>query len=198
MKALFFVDVHANKEKLDKLIKKSDDADLLVCAGDLSKLGSGFGESAEKLDNIGKKVLIIPGNNETPEFIKEAVEELENFIYIEREVYEDEGIKFLGIGSCLPSPFDTPYELSDEQIWNILKEFKKVNVLASHNPPKNTILDKTLSGLNIGSFSIRKWIEKNQPKYCCCGHVHENAGKEIKIGDTLVFNPGPEGRIINL
>ena len=200
MKVLFFVDTHANMEFINEIIRKSEKAELLVCAGDLSKMGMGFGESVEKLNSIGKKILIIPGNNETPEFVKTGISEYENFVFIEQEIYEDNGITFLGIGSCIPSPWNTPYELTDEQVWNLMKKFngKKIDVLVSHSPPKKTILDQLPNGLSIGSFSIGNWIENNQPRYCCCGHVHENAGKEIKLGKTIIFNPGPKGKIIEI
>lgn len=200
MKVLFFVDIHANKKYVNEIVNKSKDADLLICAGDLSSMGQGFGEAAQILDEIGKPILIIPGNNETPDFVKSAVNDLKNFIYLEQEIYEDQGIRFLGLGSCMPSPWNTPYELTDEQMWNLLKKFndKRIDILISHNPPKNTVLDQLPNGMNIGSFSVGKWIKDNQPAYCCCGHVHENAGKKTKIGRTLVFNPGPKGKIINI
>ncbi len=34
---------------------------------------------------------------------------------------------------------------------------------------------------NPGVKSIRKFIEKEQPAYCICGHFHETAGKQDKI-----------------
>ncbi|MBR9690516.1 metallophosphoesterase, partial [Candidatus Woesearchaeota archaeon] len=36
MKLLLFVDVHSNKNHLDSVIKKSKNADILVCLGDLT------------------------------------------------------------------------------------------------------------------------------------------------------------------
>jgi len=83
MKVLFFSDVHANKDHLKKVLEKSKEADLLVCAGDLSKMGSGFGEMIEQLGELDKKVLLIPGNNETKEFVRESEEHYDNTIMIE-------------------------------------------------------------------------------------------------------------------
>jgi hypothetical protein len=199
MKVLFFTDLHADKIALKELIKKSKEADLIVCAGDLSVLGKGFGEMLEDLDNIGKKILIIPGNNETPNFLEEGIDDYNNFINIHDSVYQDLNIKFLGIGGGTISPFNTPYEMSEGEFNKILsKHSDDITVLVSHTPPKNTILDKTKTGLNIGSTSVLSWIKKNQPKICCCGHLHENSGKELMIGNTLCFNPGKKGRIIKL
>jgi len=198
MKVLFFSDIHGKKELMEKIIKKSKQADLLVCCGDLSNMGKNFDEMLEMLDSTNKKVLIIPGNNETPDFVVEGTEEYENIICIEEEIYQDLDIKFLGIGGGTISPFNTVYELSEEEFKEKLDNFSGINILVSHTPPKNTILDKTSSGLHIGSDSVRQWIEENEPKYCCCGHVHECAGKETMVNSTLCFNPGYEGRLIEL
>lgn len=199
MNVLFFTDVHGNKKHLKEVVKKSENADLLVCCGDITNLGNGFEEMMNELKNTGKKVLIIPGNNETPEFLKEGVEDYKNVIVIEEEVYQDLNIKFLGIGGSIITPFNTPYELTEEDYKRKLEKFKDdITVLVSHSPPKNTILDRTPNGLHVGSFEIGRWIKKNQPKYCCCGHVHENAGKKVKIGQTLCFNPGAKGEVIRI
>ena len=196
MKVLFFSDLHADKKSAEKIKEKSRNADLLVCAGDLSRMGQGFGDMITILATIPKTILLIPGNNETLEFVKEGTKDYENIIVIDGEVYQDLDLKFLGIGGGTISPFNTPNELSDEEFKDRLLPFSDdITVLVSHTPPKDTKLDKTSTGLHIGSFMVREWIMKNQPLLCCCGHVHENAGKEEKVGRTLCFNPGPEGVI---
>ncbi|MBN1923660.1 MAG: metallophosphoesterase family protein [Nanoarchaeota archaeon] len=198
MKVLFFTDVHGDVKTAKKLVEKSRKADLAVCAGDLSRLGEGFGEVISELKKM-KKLLLIPGNNETPEFVNEATEEYDNILIIEDDVYQDLEIRFLGIGGGSISPFNTPYELTDEEFRNKLDKYgDNITVLVSHTPPKNTKLDKTRNGLHIGSFAIGEWIKKNQPRLCCCGHVHECQGQEEMIGNTLCFNPGPEGVIKEL
>ncbi|VVB75891.1 3',5'-cyclic adenosine monophosphate phosphodiesterase CpdA [Candidatus Tiddalikarchaeum anstoanum] len=199
MNVLFFGDVHGDAKKAELLVKKSKDADLMVCCGDLSIMGEGFGDIISILDKSGKKMLIIPGNNETPTFVEEALEDYENIISIQEDVYEDNGIRFLGIGGGTVSPWNTPYELTDDEFKKMLsKNYEKVTVLVSHTPPKNTVLDLVGGGMHVGSFEVGKWIEEHQPKYACFGHIHEAAGKEMKIGKTLCFNPGPEGRIIKI
>ncbi len=199
MNVLFFTDLHGSVEAAKKIVSKSKNADLLVCAGDLSRLGEGFGEVISELVKAKKKMLLIPGNNETIEFVKEGTEDYEDIIIIEDNVYQDLDIKFLGIGGGTISPFNTPYELSEEEFKKKLSKYgDNITVLVSHSPPKNTKLDKTSTGLHIGSFSVGNWIMNNQPKLCCCGHVHENEGKEEYLGNTLCFNPGSEGVIKEL
>ena len=199
MNVLFFGDIHGNTSYAKEIAKKADSADLLVCTGDLSTAGEGFGEVLKIIAQSNKTILLIPGNNETPEFVETGSDEYDNVIPIHGEVYEDKHIRFLGIGGGTVSPFNTVFEISDEQFNNLLsKDYGKIDVLVSHTPPKETTLDETKTKLHVGSFPIGKWIEKNKPKYCACGHIHENAGKEIKIGKTICFNPGPLGRIIKI
>ena len=199
MKVLFFVDIHKDVKKARKIAEKSKHADLVVCAGDLSNGEEGFGDVIEELSKIRKPMLIIPGNNETPEFVEDAVEDYENIIPFHNDIYQDQNIRFLGIGGGTISPFNTMYELSEEEFEKLLgKHGKDIDVLVCHCPPKGTELDLTATGLHVGSSSIRNWIEENQPKYCCCGHIHEAAGKKIAIGKTICFNPGPEGVIIEI
>ncbi|PIU63027.1 hypothetical protein COX58_03550 [archaeon CG_4_10_14_0_2_um_filter_Archaea_38_6] len=199
MKVLFFSDAHADKKSIKKVIEKSRNADLLVCAGDLSMMEEGFGEMLEELKKVNKKILIIPGNNETPDFMDEGIDDYENIISIEDEIYQDMNIKFLGIGGSTITPFNTPYELSEGEFRKKLSKYDNtITVLVTHSPAKDTKLDKTSTGLHVGSSAIREWVEENQPKLHCCGHVHENAGKEEMIKNTLSFNPGAEGRIIKI
>ncbi|MBS3097214.1 hypothetical protein J4209_00295 [Candidatus Woesearchaeota archaeon] len=44
---------------------------------------------------------------------------------------------------------------------------------------------------------IKTFILKVKPDLAISGHLHENAGKEDKIGKTKIVNPGPFGKIIN-
>lgn len=41
----------------------------------------------------------------------------------------------------------------------------------------------------VGSKTLRNCLDKYQPKYWVCGHVHEARG-EKKVGNTRVINPG--------
>lgn len=57
------------------------------------------------------------------------------------------------------------------------------------------MLDKLAGGF-FGNKSIRRFAEQNKVDLLICGHLHENFGKEDKIGKTKVINPGPFGRIL--
>src|SRR3989344_2532192 len=70
-------------------------------------------------------------------------------------------------------------------------------VLVPHAPPYGTRLDKVF-GSHSGNKSIRKFVERWQPAYHFCGHIHENSGKQDRIGKTIVVNAGPFGKMVKV
>lgn len=87
----------------------------------------------------------------------------------------------------------------------ILEEFGFIDVLVCHQPPYQ-ILDRVDSqnapenwrGKHAGSKTILNYIQKYQPKYIFCGHIHEGEGFE-KVENTEVYNLGVGGyKIIEL
>ena len=63
-----------------------------------------------------------------------------------------------------------------------------------HSPPHATLLDVTRGGDQVGSRSIRVFIEEKQPFLTFHGHIHESpecSGHYLdRIGKTLAVNPG--------
>ena len=49
-----------------------------------------------------------------------------------------------------------------------------------------------------GIKNYKEFIERYQPILVIAGHFHENAGKKEVYKKTLLINPGPMGKIINL
>ncbi|SMF32838.1 metallophosphoesterase family protein [Desulfovibrio gilichinskyi] len=105
------------------------------------------------------------------------------------------GIKIMGVGYSIPTPFGTPSEVSDEQLGQWLEEtYAKIGdydqlILAVHDSPYNTKLDVISNGQHVGSRSVRNFIEKVQPDIVVSGHIHESSGEDI-IGKSRIFNPG--------
>lgn len=93
---------------------------------------------------------------------------------------------------------------SDDTIENDLQELskkiKKPFVFVSHSPPYHTPLDIIYNGLNVGSISIRRFIEKWSQEGLLIasfhGHIHESPIRsgsiQTKIGNTMCINPGQE------
>jgi Icc-related predicted phosphoesterase len=45
---------------------------------------------------------------------------------------------------------------------------------------------------------VLDFIEKSQPHYFFCGHIHEAEGVEIRIGRTIARNVGKAGYLLEL
>lgn len=67
-----------------------------------------------------------------------------------------------------------------------------------HSPPINTNLDLTKEMEHVGSKSIRRFIEENNPPITFHGHIHEtvNTSESFvdRIGDTFCFSAGNDHR----
>ncbi len=104
-------------------------------------------------------------------------------------------IAFIGVGGSLASN-NSPNEISETEFETFLNEgienLAKVYplILVSHQPPVETLTDKTWLNEYVGSKSVRSFIERNQPLLCFTGHIHEGIGIDA-IGITKVINPGP-------
>ena len=84
---------------------------------------------------------------------------------------------------------------------NLLSEMiRKPFIFVSHTPPYNTPLDVIYSGLNVGSVSVRRFIEKwsstGKILGSLHGHIHEapkrSGSISTKINNVLCINPGQE------
>lgn len=139
------------------------------------------------------KVYALPGNCDDPavvDFFEKCGASLHEKVVIL------DGISFVGLGGSNPSPFGTPFELSEEDIYKKLAGlFNQVKaekiVLVVHFPPKDTNCDLVPGAGHVGSVSLRKIIEEKQPALCICSHIHECAGKTDAIGNTKILNVGP-------
>ena len=97
MKVLCFVDLHGDKPLLKKLIKraKDPDIDLVLMAGDLTNFEDGLRYFLKKLNSIGKKVLVIPGNHEEH---KDFDPKLKDIISIHNDKVVIKNKLFIGCG----------------------------------------------------------------------------------------------------
>lgn len=111
------------------------------------------------------------------------------------------------------TPWNTPRECSEEELWKRLEalvplvsgNWRKI-VCNFHAPPYGgrldlaPKLDKNLRPVhnlgvpeyaNVGSKSVRRFLEKYQPLMSLHGHIHEASGTD-QVGKTTAFNPGSE------
>jgi hypothetical protein len=193
MKLLIFSDVHGRASMLSALAKKAKNADMLVCAGDMTVFEEGLEMMLRKLNQIGKPVLMIPGNHESPHLLKAICKSFENIIYIHGKAYFKDGYCFIGYGSG-------GFSIKDPEFESFARKLEIPNgnriVLVTHAPPYGTKIDHIWG--HHGSKSYRSFIEKMKPIIAVSGHLHETQGMEDRIGKTRVLNPGPKGKIVEI
>ena len=201
MKILAFTDIHGSSSALKRIEQKvkSQNPDLLVCAGDLSIFERGIIGIMRRLNKLNKKIIIVHGNHEDSSTFIKCSKLFKNIIFIHKNYFIEDGILFLGYGGGGFSVFDKEFEkISKNKFKKIIKnnQDKKI-ILVTHAPPYKTKLDKLMQG-HCGNKSIRHFVEKNKVDLLICGHLHENFGKEDKIKKIKIINPGPFGKIIRV
>lgn len=196
MRILVFSDIHGDLKALEKLLET--EADHYFAAGDMVSWSKGLDKVGEILSRRADRVHVLPGNHESAEAIRQMCERF-SLDAFHGKSFAAGGYQFAGLGYSNPTPFNTPGEYSEQEIAARLGLFGNLDpmVLVCHVPPRDTILDRTSSG-HIGSAAVREFIERHQPRYFFCGHVHEAAGQEERIGACQAYNAGKQGRLVQL
>ncbi|MBU0758481.1 MAG: metallophosphoesterase family protein [Nanoarchaeota archaeon] len=198
MKLLLFSDSHGNINFIKNLWYKSKDADLTLCAGDISNFGTDLSMIMSKLNSFKNPVLVVHGNHEEPDELREACKENDNIIFLHKAVHISDDYFFMGYGGGGFNMLDTDFTLVANRFFKRqgIEKMKKT-ILMTHAPPFKTRLD-LVQGEHRGNKSIRNFIDEVSPHLVVCGHLHENAGKEQLLGKTFIVNPGPEGMIVDI
>jgi Icc-related predicted phosphoesterase len=197
LKLLIFSDIHNGWKSLERLL--AIEADVYISAGDQVTFGKGLDRCGEILQMRGRKVWVLPGNHESADNIADMCARygLRDF----HEQHEQLGKWHIaGLGYSNPTPFDTPGEYSEAQLGERLDRFAGLSplVLVCHAPPFGTVLDEIRPGLHGGSTAVRDFIEKRQPEYFFCGHIHEAEGVAVQLGKTRCWNVGRKGYLLEL
>jgi uncharacterized protein len=201
MKVLIFSDIHGDTRALEGVIAQP--ADVYIAAGDLSSFGRGLERCAEILKPLGERLWLLPGNHESHDQTR-VLSERFGFFDFHRQVRSLEGakgaIQWAGLGYSNITPFNTPGEYSEDEITAALTLFegRKPLYLVVHFPPRNTRLDEFAPGKHAGSPALREWVERIQPAFLFCGHIHETAGLRDQIGATPSINVGKQGYTVEL
>lgn len=197
MKILAVTDIHGEYSIVEKMIEK-ENPDLLIIGGDITTVGSvrDVETAIDRFVKSTKQVLAIAGNMDSA--LHEEVLLQKKVSLNARGVIINE-IGFFGASASPISPLNTPYEISEEEIYSRISiAFLDVvdaryKILVSHAPPHGTKLDRIHSGLHVGSTAVWKVIDEKQPDIAICGHIHEGTGID-KIGKTVVVNCGLAAR----
>lgn len=187
-RVLAFSDLHADAAMAVLLVAAARDADLVLGAGDFCNQRHGLSEVMALLSPMAAKAVYVAGNAESAGELRAATTAL----VLHGQAATKAGTGLFGLGYGVP---ETPFgswscDLSEVAAAELLDAVDHADILISHSPPKG-IADISASGRSLGSTAIRAAIERVQPRYCLCGHIHDSWGVRGWIGATEVINLGP-------
>ncbi|MBU0457746.1 MAG: metallophosphoesterase [Nanoarchaeota archaeon] len=197
MKFLTFTDLHEDNVVIKELVKRisKPDIDFVICCGDISNFGSGLKYNLKKLNSIGKKIYIIPGNHEENSVLDNALVGFSNCINFDCQAVELGNYILLGYGSNGFSQEDAEFRKISRN-WYGKYNGKKI-IFVTHGPAFGSKLD-LLDKHHVGNKDYRNFIERIKPKLVISGHLHETIGVMDKINDVKYVNPGWEGMVVEL
>ncbi|MBI4416037.1 MAG: metallophosphoesterase family protein [Euryarchaeota archaeon] len=187
MRILVASDIHASPRAAQMIRDRIREhgPDVFVAAGDLTNFGP-IEYARELLQGLPVPTLAVPGNCD-PRSVVPVLTELGVNLHGRKVTLA--GHTFVGIGGSNPTPFHTPFELSEREIEQALRRVMEPSaILVSHPPPRGAV-DVVHSGEHVGSVAVRTIVEEYKPPVVLCGHIHEARGV-AKIGPTTVVNSG--------
>ncbi len=185
---LAFSDMHMSRRCAAEIVAASADADLVVGAGDFCNMRRALAEAMGLLGGIRAPFVCVPGNAESADELRAAT----GATVLHGDRAEIAGLTVFGLGYGAPTtPFGAWYcDLTEGEADALLAGMTEADILISHSPPKG-LADLTSTGHSVGSTAVRAAIERDPPKLCLSGHIHDSWGKSGFIGRTAVHNLGP-------
>lgn len=198
MRLLAFSDLHRDLGQADKLVEMAGVADVVIGAGDFASIHEGLEETIGQLASITKPTVLVPGNNETADALREVATTWPSATVLHGEGIAIGGVEFFGLGAGIPvTPWDWSFDLDDEAATAMLAPCPEGAVMVLHSPPRDHC-DAAGDGTHFGSPALLAAIEEKRPRLAVCGHIHESWGCESEIGETPVRNLGPTGTWIEI
>jgi uncharacterized protein len=199
MKFLLFSDLHRDVEAAEALVEAASEVDVVVGAGDFANRHEGLNDTLSILAQITKPAVLVPGNGETFEELRDAASIWKSATVLHGQGCSINGIPFWGVGGGIPvTPFgEWSYDFSEAQATKLLADCPACGVLVVHSPPLDTV-DHDSTGRIRGSQAIRHVVMTKAPKLVVCGHIHSDWGKQMKLNDAFIINAGPRGIIVDV
>jgi Icc-related predicted phosphoesterase len=198
VKLLAFSDLHRDLGQAATLVAMSAEADVVVGAGDFASVHEGLEETIDALAAIETPTVLVPGNNETEDALRDAAAGWSDATVLHGAGTAIGGVEFYGLGAGIPvTPWDWSFDLDDEAASEKLAACPAGAVLVLHSPPQGHC-DANGSGDHFGSPALLSAIEAKRPGLAVCGHIHESWGCQSRIGDTPIHNLGPAGTWLEL
>lgn len=192
MKILAFSDLHREVDAARAIIAYSQDADVVVGAGDFATRGKGTKDTISILKTLNKPFILVGGNHDNSDKLIDLCSTWKNGHFLHGQGITIAGVEFFGMGREVPNGNDAAWNegLSEDEAAKLLSNCPKNCVFVTHTPPFECA-DLQKDCTPGGSRAIRHTIEQQTPVLHLCGHVHFSWGKSCIIGKTPVHNLGP-------
>jgi Icc-related predicted phosphoesterase len=198
VRILAFSDLHRDLGQAAELATMATQADVVIGAGDFASVHEGLEEAIGALAAIETPTVLVPGNNETDEALREAAAGWGAATVLHGEGATIAGAEFYGLGAGVPvTPWDWSFDLDEEAAGEMLAACPAGAILVLHSPPRGHC-DTGGGGNHFGSEALLRAIEEKRPQLAVCGHIHESWGCESRIGETPLRNLGPKGAWIEV
>lgn len=199
MRLLLFSDLHRDRDAARKLVELSQQADVMVGAGDFAVCRKGLADCIDILSESTCPAVLVPGNGESADELSAACANWKLARVLHGNGRKIAGMNFFGIGGGIPvTPLGSwSWDFSEDDAASLLADCPDECVLVSHSPPLG-IVDRTSQDEHRGSSSVRRVIDRCRPRLVVCGHIHDSWEQREQIDSTLVINAGPNGVLISL
>lgn len=158
------------REKIDAILEKNRDVDLICTLGDLDYMSL---RALENIQNIPK--LGVYGNHCSGTYF-----DVLGITDLHLKTFEYKGIVFGGFEGCVrykEGSYGKMY--TQEEAEELLKDFPSVDIMLVHAPPYG-INDESDTLSHQGFYALKKYIETKKPKYLLHGHTYPKQDSLIK------------------
>src|SRR5256714_15237409 len=92
------------------------DAEVVIAAGDFASVHRGLEEVIDMLVVIETPTVLVPGNNETDDALREACQGWKAATVLHGETTDVDGVPFFGLGGGIPTtPWPWSFDLTEEE-----------------------------------------------------------------------------------
>lgn len=191
---LAFSDVHTDLSAIQALARRASNVDILVGAGDFGRQRTGLQPVIDAIGAIKRPTVLVCGNAETPDELRAAASPYAHITVLHGNAARINGVTFFGLGAAVPvTPFGSwSVDLTEEEATTLLAGCPEKPVLVVHSPPQGHC-DITGAGEHMGSRAILECVQRCQPSFVFCGHIHDSWETTSQIGSSQIMNVGPRG-----
>ncbi len=191
--------IHGDSTLVQKLVNKAEreNVDVVLLCGDLTLGQNETRNIIRPFREKGKPVLFVTGNHDgivLGDFLADYYKA--RHLHGSYAVYNNvglfgAGLANIGLDAMTDREFFETLEKGHEKIKNLNKK-----IMVTHLHPANSKMEAA-TGFP-GSSGITKAIERFQPDFVFCSHLHELSGFYEYIGKTKVVNVSRTGKVFEI